>query len=85
MVVLQLDDGVIDQRADGQGQAAQRHGVDGVAGDVQADDAPPGSPAGSTVLAISVMRQLPRKIRIITDTRTAPMMPFVNQAVDGLA
>ena len=32
--VLQGDDGVVHQRADGQGQTAQRHGVDGVAGDV---------------------------------------------------
>ena len=40
MGVFQAHDGVIHQRTDGQGHAAQRHGVDGVAGDVQADDRP---------------------------------------------
>ncbi len=31
--------------------------------------------SGIDMLAITVMRQLPRKMRIMTDTRQAPMIP----------
>ncbi len=41
--------------------------------------------SGIDRLAMSVIRQLPRKMRIMMETSMAPMTPFVNQAVDGLA
>ena len=45
--VLDLDGGVVDQHADGQRQPAQGHDVDGVAGELEPDDARRRSPAGS--------------------------------------
>ncbi len=83
VVVFQLDDGVVHKRPDGQGQAAERHGVDGVARHIQADDG-------------AEQRQ---RNRHAGDERHAPVAqededhdrhqhgadkPFVKQRVDGL-
>ena len=70
--VLDGDGGVVHQDADGQRQAAERHDVDGLAEqlstmiEVRIE-------SGMETAMISVLRQLPRKSRIIKPVRPAAM------------
>ena len=69
--VLDLDRRVVDQHADRQRQAAQRHQVQRLAGQEEADDRRPASAIGIEVQTMTTERQLPRKKRIISDTSAA--------------
>ena len=59
--VFDFDRGVIDQHADGEGQAAQRHDVDGVAGQVHANDGSERMARGIEVQTTIMLRQDPQK------------------------
>ena len=76
-----VDGGVVDQDADGERQAAQRHDVDGLAEkaeqmtEVRID-------SGMETAMMSVLRQLPRKSRIISAVRHGGDDGFAHHADD---
>ena len=59
--VLDRHGGVIDQDADRERQAAERHDVEGLAGRGQGGHASTGSASGIEVAMITVERQLPER------------------------
>ena len=71
--VLDFDGGVVDQDADGQRQAAEGHDVDGLAEGARASSEER-IESGMETAMMSVLRQLPRKTRIMIAVRQAAMM-----------
>ncbi len=74
--------GVVDQDADGQGQAAQGHDVEGLAGRPTAPAMAARTDSGIEIAMITVERQLPRNSRIMTLVRAAAMTPSWITPVD---
>ena len=72
--VLDGYSGIVHQDADGEREAAQRHDVDGFAERAEDQDRRQHG-SGIETAMISVLRQLPRKIRIIRPVRHAAMTP----------
>ena len=73
--VLDRDGRVVDQDADGERKAAERHHVDRLAERRQAAMSEVRIASGIEMVMISVERQLPRKIRIIRPVRAAGVAP----------
>ena len=72
--VFDGDRGVVDQDADGEREAAQRHHIDGLADRRQRDERGEDRQRDRTVM-ISVERQLPRNSRIIRPVSVAAIIP----------
>ena len=72
--VLDGDGGIVDQDTDGEGQTAQGHDVDGLAQETERKGSMSGWKGEWRSAMISVLRQLPRKSRIIRPVSTAAMI-----------
>ena len=80
--VLDLDRGVVDQDADGERQAAQGHDVDGLAQRREHAAASTRMDSGIETAMMSVLRQLPRKTRIMSAVRQAAMIAFAHHSAN---
>ena len=73
--VLDRDRRVVDQDADGQRKAAERHDVDGLAEQRKARSTNSRTASGIETVMMRVDRQLPRKIRIMNPVSAAAITP----------
>ncbi len=83
--VLDRHRGVVDQDADREREAAERHDVEGLADRRQHRDRSPSTDSGIDTAMMMVERQLPRNSRIITLVSSAAMTAFVGDALDRAA